>query len=90
MNTTEPDVGLRMNLERMSMKCYMADTGLLVSHAFDENELAAASIHRQLIFDRLEINEGMMVENVVAQKIRCRASAKHLSRSADKKLARGV
>ena len=69
-NTTEPDVGLRMNLERMSMKCYMADTGLLVSHAFDENELAAESIHRQLIFDRLEINEGMLVENVVAQMLR--------------------
>ena len=66
-NTTEPDVGLRMNLDRVTMKCYLADTGLLVSHAFDENELAAESIHRRLIFDRIEINEGMLVENVVAQ-----------------------
>ena len=66
-NTTEPDVGLRMNLDRTTMKCYMADTGLLISHAFDENELVAESIHRQLIFDRLEINEGMLVENIVAQ-----------------------
>lgn len=69
-NTTEPDVGLRMNVKRMTMKCYMADTGLLVSHAFDENELATESIHRQLVFDRLEINEGMLVENVVAQMLR--------------------
>lgn len=66
-NTTEPDVGLRMNLDRVTMKCYLADTGLLVSHAFDENELAAESIHRRLIFDRIEINEGMLVENIVAQ-----------------------
>ena len=69
-NTTEPDVGLRMNLDRMTMKCYMADTGLLISHAFDEDELAAESIHRQLIFDRLEINEGMLMENIVAQMLR--------------------
>ena len=87
-NTTEPDVGLRLNLERMTMKCYMADTGLLISHAFDENELAAESIHRQLIFDRLEINEGMLVENVVAQMLRASGRKLYFHSEYDKKDAR--
>ena len=49
------------------MKCYLADTGLLVSHAFDENELAREEIHRRLLLDRIEVNKGMLVENLAAQ-----------------------
>ena len=29
----------------------MGDTGLLVSHAFDESELASEQIHRRLLCD---------------------------------------
>jgi len=49
------------------MKCYMADTGLLVSHAFGANELAAGGIHRRILFDSLSFNAGMLMENAVAQ-----------------------
>ena len=66
-NSTEPNVGLRMNMDRMTMKCYMADTGLLISHAFDENGLVSEEIYRKLLFDKLEINKGMILENIVAQ-----------------------
>lgn len=66
-NSTDPNVGLKMNLDRKAMKCYMADTGLLVSHAFDENELARESIHRRLLLDKIEVNKGMFVENLAAQ-----------------------
>ena len=66
-NSTDPNVGLKMNLDRKAMKCYMADTGLLVSHAFDENELAREEIHRRLLLDRIEVNKGMLVENLAAQ-----------------------
>ena len=66
-NSTEPNVGLRLNLDNAKLKCYLGDTGLLISHAFDENGLSAEGIHSRLLFDRLEINEGMLVENVVAQ-----------------------
>lgn len=45
----------------------MADTGLLVSLAFNEQQLLAEQIHRRLLFDALEINKGMLVENIVAQ-----------------------
>lgn len=56
-----------MNSERSAFKCYMADTGLLISHAFDENSLAAESIHKRLLFGDLAVNEGMLAENMVAQ-----------------------
>ena len=36
------------------------DTGLLISMAFSENELATAGIHEQQITGVLEINEGMI------------------------------
>ena len=35
-NSTEPNIGLKLNTDFMTLKCYMADTGLLISHSFDE------------------------------------------------------
>ena len=66
-NATEPSVGLAMSADSSSMKCYMADTGLLVSHAFGANELASGGIHRRILFDSLSFNAGMLMENAVAQ-----------------------
>ena len=66
----EPNVGLEMNCERMSLKCYLGDTGLLVSMAFGESELASSDIHSRILSDRIELNKGMLVENVVAQMFR--------------------
>lgn len=66
-NTTEPSIGLKLNMDRMTMKCYMGDTGLLISHAFDENGIVSEEIYRKLLFDKLEVNTGMIMENLVAQ-----------------------
>ncbi len=66
-NMTAPSMGLRLNMERTTLKCYMADTGLLISHAFDEREIVAQELYRKLLYGKLEINEGMLVENIVAQ-----------------------
>lgn len=69
-NTTEPSIGLRLNDERTTLKCYMADTGLLVSHTFDERGLVSEEIYKKLLLGKLEVNKGMMVENLVAQMLR--------------------
>lgn len=69
-NTTEPSVGLRLNEARTSVKCYMGDTGLLISHAFDSKNIAVQQLYQKLMFGKLEINQGMLVENVVAQMLR--------------------
>lgn len=66
-NATEPNLGLSFSADHATFKCYMGDTGLLVSHAFDENELTAEQIHRRLLVGDLSVNEGMLMENVVAQ-----------------------
>ena len=66
-NSTAPNIGLKLNMDRMTLKCYMADTGLLISHAFDENGLVSEEIYKKLLFDKLEINKGMIMENIVAQ-----------------------
>lgn len=66
-NCTAPNVGLRLNMERNTLKCYMGDTGLLISHAFDENGKVPVELYQKLLLNKLELNQGMIVENVVAQ-----------------------
>lgn len=69
-NSTEPSIGLKLNEERTTLKCYMGDTGLLISHAFDERGIVTSELYQKLMFDKLEVNEGMLVENIVAQMLR--------------------
>lgn len=66
----EPNVGLDFTADRAAIKCYLGDTGLLVSLAFSENELARENIHTRLLTDDIELNEGMIMENVVAQMLK--------------------
>ena len=66
-NSTEPNIGLKLNLDRIRFKCYMADTGLLISHSFDENGITTEEIYKKILFDKLEVNKGMIIENIVAQ-----------------------
>lgn len=66
-NSTEPSIGLKLNTDFMTLKCYMADTGLLISHSFDENGIMTEEIYKKILFDKLEFNEGMIMENIVAQ-----------------------
>ena len=63
----DPNVGLSLNETRAYIKCYFCDTGLLVSHAFDENEIMENEIYKQILDDKLGLNEGMLYENMIAQ-----------------------
>ena len=45
----------------------MADTGLLISHAFDEKCIVTEEIYKKLLFDKLAVNKGMIIENIAAQ-----------------------
>ena len=63
----DPNIGLSLNKNESYVKCYMADTGLLVSLAFNENELATQELYKEIINDKLSINEGMLYENVISQ-----------------------
>lgn len=65
--SSDPNIGLSVNEVRSYVKCYMGDTGLLLSHAFDENELLEEDLYSQILNDKLSLNEGMLYENAIAQ-----------------------
>lgn len=66
-NTTEPSIGLGMKQKDNSLKCYMNDTGLMISHAFNERGIVSDQLYQKILKDKLEINAGMLMENIVAQ-----------------------
>lgn len=65
--TNDPNVGLSLNESDTYIKCYLGDTGLLVSHAFDENELLEDEVYKQILGGKLGLNQGMLYENMIAQ-----------------------
>lgn len=65
--TNDPNVGLSLNESDAYIKCYLGDTGLLVSHAFDENELLTDEVYKQILSGKLGLNEGMLYENAISQ-----------------------
>ncbi len=64
---SDPNVGLSINETRSYVKCYLSDTGLLLSHAFDENELLESEVYKQILSGKFSLNKGMLYENVIAQ-----------------------
>lgn len=69
-NATDPNVGLALSADHSTQKCYMADTGLLVTLAFMDIPFTGNELYRAVLFDKLDINEGMIMENIVAQMLR--------------------
>jgi predicted AAA+ superfamily ATPase len=69
-NATDPKIGLALSADYAIQKCYMADTGLLVTHAFMNSPYIENDLYKAILFDKLSINEGMIMENVVAQMLR--------------------
>ncbi|MBP5735483.1 MAG: ATP-binding protein [Candidatus Methanomethylophilaceae archaeon] len=69
-NSTVPNIGLNLNTDLSSVKVYMGDTGLLISLAIDENQSIESDIYHSILNDKLHLNEGMFMENIVAQALR--------------------
>ena len=86
-NSSEPTAGLRLSAEYSTLKCYMADTGLLITHAFGSNPKALSDIVRRVMFDSISINEGMLIENVVAQMLASQGIELFFYSRYDKKVA---
>lgn len=69
-NTTDPSPALTLNLDDGRFKCYMMDTGLLINLSFGDGDFIDNDFYRAILMDQLHINEGMFVENVIAQCLR--------------------
>lgn len=63
----DPNVGFSLNRNDSSVKCYLGDTGLLLSLAFSENEITEKNLYSSLMGGKLSINKGMLYENMIAQ-----------------------
>jgi hypothetical protein len=70
INVTNPEVSLELYADRSNFKLYMGDTGLLVSQIMRNREETDEDLYKALIFDNLGINQGMIMENMVAQMLR--------------------
>ena len=66
-NVTDPSVGLALTKDENSYKCYQSDVGLLVTQAFINKPFVNNEIYKAILFDKLNVNEGMIMENYVAQ-----------------------
>lgn len=63
----QPNLGLSMNKGESTLKCYMGDTGLLLSLAFSKKEASDGKLYEKLLTGSLSFNEGMVAENAVSQ-----------------------
>ena len=73
VNTTNPsDAGLSKSEEYTTFKTFMCDTGLLVTHTFGNSRAKDNALYDAVLDDRVGVNEGMLVENAVAQSLRSR------------------
>ena len=84
-NATDPHVGLALSADNATQKCYMADTGLLVTHTFKDKKFTDNELYKAILFDKLNINEGMLMENVVAQLLRCKRERLYFYSRSDSK-----
>ena len=69
-NVTDPSIGLDLTKDENSYKCYQSDVGLLVTQAFINKPYVDNEIYKAILFDKLNVNEGMIMENFVAQTLK--------------------
>ncbi len=67
---SDPCVAFNLSLIEPTFKCYLMDTGLLVTLAYRNGPFLENTIYREMLLDRLHVNEGMILENAVAQCLR--------------------
>lgn len=69
-NVTDPSAAFNLSTVDPSFKCYMMDTGLLVSLAYKNKNYLENNLYHSILFDKLHVNEGMLIENLTAQTLR--------------------
>jgi hypothetical protein len=70
-STSLPNIAYKFTLDYNKRKTYLNDTGLLVTLALGQKEIMEEQIYNSLLYDKLHINEGMIVENIIAQELVC-------------------
>ena len=69
-NVDDPSAALNLSIIDLSFKCYMMDTGLLITLAYKDRPYLENELYKAILLDKLQVNEGMLLENMVAQNLR--------------------
>ncbi len=85
-NVNDPSVAFNLSTIDPSFKCYMMDTGLLISLAYKNKDYLENELYKAILFDKLHINEGMIVENVIAQALRTKDQKVYFFKKTNKEL----
>ena len=70
-NATDPSVALSLSEDNSTLKVYLLDTGLMISQTLGDRPYTESSIYSEVYSGDLYINEGMIMENYVAQAFSC-------------------
>ena len=66
-NATDPGIALALTEDDSTMKVYSADTGLMISQTLGDSPFTEGALYEEVYSGDLGINEGMVIENSVAQ-----------------------
>lgn len=70
IHVTKLEIALELFADRSNFKLYLGDTGLLISQIMNNSDETDEDLYKTLIFGELGINQGMILENMVAQMLR--------------------
>lgn len=65
-----PPIGFHSAMSSPSFKCFLMDTGLLISLVGKDRPYLENELYKAILLDRPQVNEGMLIENLVAQCLR--------------------
>lgn len=83
-NVSEISTAFNLSTIDPYFKCYLMDTGLLISLAFKNKDYLENELYKSILFDKLHVNEGMIVENIIAQAIRTKGERNYYFKKVDK------
>ena len=66
-NATDPNVALALSEDDSTCKVYSADTGLMIAQTLGDAAFTEGEIYGEVYSGNLGVNEGMVMENYVAQ-----------------------
>lgn len=70
INVTKPEVAFELYANKSRFKMFMGDTGLLITYILQSSKEAPERLYRAIVLDNVDINQGMIFENMVAQMLR--------------------
>lgn len=67
--SSDPSMAIGLSEDVARVKCYLLDTGLLISLAFMKDRKALNEAYGLMLDGKLSVNRGMFFENVVSQEL---------------------